>query len=129
MDLLLADDDPLLRELFRKFLEGVGHIVVCATDGDQALRMAMGGGYAVAILDIDMPGLSGWDVATALRANLRTRSMHLIAVSGRTRPWDVERSARAGFDLHLAKPVSGPQLCDAIERGSTGMREGVHPRV
>jgi CheY-like chemotaxis protein len=115
VDLLIADDDPQLRELLRELLEAAGHVVACAVDGAQALSIATGGGYAVAVLDIDMPGLSGWDVATALRANRRTEAMHLVAVSGRATPRDIERSENAGFDLHLAKPLTGAQLFAAIE--------------
>ena len=80
-----------------------GHDVKLAHDGEQALRLSATFKPDVALLDLGMPRLSGYEVAKRLRAG--GGEMLLIAITGWGQSSDRERSAVAGFDHHLTKPV------------------------
>jgi two-component system, sensor histidine kinase len=67
------------------------------------------------LLDIGLPGMDGFQIASALRAMPETSRAHLIAVSGYGQDKDRMRSAQAGFDLHLVKPVDPTKLAEAID--------------
>jgi len=69
---------------------------------------------AIAIIDIGLPGLSGWDVARRLRETFG-RSIGLIALTSLQSPADRARSFQAGFDVHLVKPATGEELFRAID--------------
>jgi len=118
-NILVADDDPLLGKLFTRVLQDAGHAVTAVAHGEQALALASQGGFAVAFLDIDMPGRSGWEIATALRSAPTTAGMLLVAISGRISPADLKRSSVAGFDVHLMKPVMIADLLAAAEAHHT----------
>jgi CheY-like chemotaxis protein len=60
----------------------------------------------VALCDIGLPGMSGYDVAKAFRADEKVRSTHLVALTGYALPEDLQRATDAGFDAHIAKPPS-----------------------
>jgi CheY-like chemotaxis protein len=77
------------------------------TDGVQAARAFH---PEVVLCDLGLPGMTGYEVATALRKDPETRSAKLIAVTGYGRDEDRRRSKEAGFDLHLTKPVDPAQL-------------------
>ncbi|RKH39881.1 response regulator [Corallococcus sicarius] len=102
--ILLVDDNPDAREGLSEMLQMWGHTVAVASDGHQALAMATPGAYDVIILDIGLPGLSGYEVAEELRTRVAADA-HLIALTGYGAPEDRVRSEQAGFDLHLVKPV------------------------
>jgi two-component system, sensor histidine kinase len=102
--ILLVDDNPDAREGLSEMLQMWGHTVAVASDGPEALAMATPGTYDVIILDIGLPGLSGYQVAKELRGRVASDA-HLIALTGYGTPEDRARSEEAGFDLHLVKPV------------------------
>jgi CheY-like chemotaxis protein len=81
----------------------LGHAVEVAHDGPSALAKARENAPDVVLCDIGLPGMSGYDVAKALRAD--GNRVHLVAVTGYAQPGDVKRALEAGFDGHLAKPV------------------------
>ncbi len=82
----------------------LGHEVDLAHDGPAALDKARARPPDVVLCDLGLPGMSGYDVARALRAG--GGGMRLVAVSGYAQPEDVEAALEAGFDHHLAKPAS-----------------------
>ncbi|MFP2897865.1 response regulator [Corallococcus sp. 4LFB] len=102
--ILLVDDNPDAREGLSEMLQLWGHTVAVAEDGPEALAMATPGTYDVIILDIGLPGLDGYQVAQELRGRVASDA-HLIALTGYGAPEDRSRSEKAGFDLHLVKPV------------------------
>jgi len=87
-----------------RLLEHAGHQVVAKRDGPSAMEAARAFRPDVVLLDIGLPGMSGYDVAENLRGQGMTDIL-LIAVSGYTQDKDREQSRRAGFDHHLCKPV------------------------
>jgi len=68
------------------------------------------------ILDIGLPGMSGYDVARALRQDARFSALALIALTGWGTPGDKEKALDAGFDLHLTKPVDARGLNGALSQ-------------
>lgn len=106
VQILVADDNSAAREVLSEFLVIAGHCVHRAADGVEALAVATREQLDVAILDIDMPGLSGWEVATRLRELGCRPALRLVALSGRSSPEDMAASTRAGFHVHLVKPTS-----------------------
>jgi signal transduction histidine kinase/ActR/RegA family two-component response regulator len=107
--ILVADDNRDAAESLAMLLSHDGHEVRLAHDGEQALRMLATFDADVALLDLGMPHLSGYDVAKRIRAN--NSDMLLIAITGWGQSSDREKSAAAGFDHHLTKPVDYDALC------------------
>ena len=95
------------------WLEIVGHTVEASGDGLSALAVARARPPAIAIIDIGLPGLSGWEVAKRLREAFGRR-IGLIALTSLQSAEDRARSLRAGFDVHLVKPANGEDLFRAI---------------
>lgn len=102
--ILVADDYQDGREMLAFLLQRLGHTVAVAQDGPSAIEVAADFLPDVAILDIGMPGLSGYDVARELRRQ-RGKTLALVALSGLGEAADKTRAAEAGFDMHFTKPI------------------------
>ena len=107
--ILVVEDNPDSRETLRTLLELWGHHVEVAGDGRQGVEKALDWRPEVAVVDIGLPLLDGYEVARRVRAALG-RSIFLIALTGYGQPQDRQRSSDAGFDLHLVKPVNVTEL-------------------
>jgi len=88
----------------------MGHEVVEAYDGAEALQKARSAHPEVAFLDIGLPKMNGYDLARRLREDPATRRIVLVAVTGWGQDGDRKLAAEAGFDLHLVKPVESAQI-------------------
>jgi CheY-like chemotaxis protein len=102
---LVVDDNVDTAESLAQLAEMFGHEVEVAYDGPSALRKARAAPPTVVLCDIGLPGMSGYDVARALRNEPALAQVQLVAVSGYAQPEDRKAAAEAGFDGHLAKPV------------------------
>jgi CheY-like chemotaxis protein len=111
---LLVEDSADVRLMLRLRLELDGHEVHETEDGIQGLAKALGLQPDVAVIDIGLPGLDGWELARQLRATEAGRRMILVAISGYGQLEDQQLSREAGFDVHLVKPVDLAALTDAI---------------
>ncbi len=111
---LLADDNVDFASSLQSALETTGMRVRMAADGLSALALARSQVPDVAILDIGMPGLNGYELAKALRADAATADVLLFAVSGWGQASDKELAVQAGFDRHFVKPVPPDVLIEAI---------------
>lgn len=107
---LLIEDSRDAREMFRMMLELAGHTVYDAADGVRGLALLETEHPEVAIIDIGLPGLDGYQVARRIRERPNGRAMLLLALTGYGAPGDFARSAEAGFDHHLVKPVDPSEL-------------------
>jgi CheY-like chemotaxis protein len=100
------------------------------SDGRAALAAARSREPDLAILDIGMPGLNGYDLARALRAEPATAAIVLFAVSGWGQASDKSLANQAGFDRHFVKPVTPEALLEAIAEAMASRRrpapEGAH---
>ena len=113
---LIIDDNADLAESLRDLLELDGHRVAVANDGPQGLAMARQHLPEVVLCDIGLPGMDGYAVARAFRADADLQGVYLVALSGYAQPEDLERSAEAGFDRHLAKPPAWGVLERTLEQ-------------
>jgi signal transduction histidine kinase/FixJ family two-component response regulator len=116
MRVVLADDNVDFAESLQTILEMHGHRVVVVNDGDAALAAVRHERPDVAVLDIGMPGLNGYEVARRLRADpmLAPTPLMLIAVTGWGQAADKRAAADAGFDQHLLKPLDPDDLLDLL---------------
>ena len=87
----------------------LGHAADVAYDGQSAVEQARASAPDVVLCDLGLPGMSGYDVARALRATA-PEVLQLFAVSGYAQPEDVKRAIEAGFDGHIAKPPDISQI-------------------
>jgi CheY-like chemotaxis protein len=110
---LVVDDNTDAADLLAELLAQAGHDVIVAYDGEAALELARGKPCDVAILDLGLPGMDGFEVAR----HLRTRpdgGPTLFALSGYGLENDRRRTAQAGFARHFVKPVDPDRLLHAI---------------
>ena len=114
-DRVLIVEMPDGRDMLKRALEHAGFAVDIADTGEQGLTLAAARAPAVVISDIDLPGMSGWQLAEALRTTFG-REMRLVALTSRDAQHDRRRSQDAGFDVHLVKPVAPPRVQEAIRR-------------
>ena len=115
--ILIVEDDEDTRTVLEEMLHDLGHEVRAANDGIGALEAAEALHPDVAILDIGLPHMDGYELARRLRsASDAPTDLKLIALSGYGRESDRRRSAEAGFDVHLVKPASVDVLADLCRR-------------
>lgn len=100
---LVVDDNADGANSLAEVVTMLGHAADVAYDGPTAIEKARAAPPDVVICDISLPGMSGYEVAQALRAQ-GTNVARLVALSGLAQAADVKRAAEAGFDEHLAKP-------------------------
>jgi DNA-binding response OmpR family regulator len=119
---IIADDNRDAADTTAMMLRAIGHEVRICYDGRQALDEAPAFLPEVMLLDIGMPGLSGYEVAARVRSEPWGADMTLIALTGWGQTEDRIRSFDAGFDHHLVKPVHLRDLREAIEAGRSKER-------
>jgi PAS domain S-box-containing protein len=114
--ILVVDDNEDAAELLAELLRRSGYDVDVATSAVAALDAVANGLPRLALLDIGLPGIDGYQLATRLRALPGANQLLLIAVTGYGRDSDRERARAAGFDAHLTKPVHPVQLLEALDK-------------
>ena len=107
---LVADDDPDILSLVTLRLERSGYDVVGAGDGEQALSTALERTPDLALLDVMMPKLDGYEVTERLRSHEATRHVPVILLTARVQEADVARGVEAGADDYVRKPFSTQEL-------------------
>jgi signal transduction histidine kinase/CheY-like chemotaxis protein len=112
--ILVVEDNRDVAESTRLLLELQGQEVRLAFSGPEGVQAAAEWRPDVVLCDIGLPGLSGYEVARALRENPRTAGIRLIAVSGYGQQGDRHQSRTAGFDAHVTKPVELAALQEAL---------------
>jgi CheY-like chemotaxis protein len=108
--ILVADDNRDGADSCATLLQLSGHTVVTAYNGAQAFAVAEEFRPEVALLDIGMPELNGYDVAQKIRSESWARAPVLVAITGWGQEEDRRRAIAAGFDHHLAKPLDPVEL-------------------
>jgi two-component system CheB/CheR fusion protein len=111
---LIADDNKDAAQTLALMLETEGHEVRVTYDGSEALRVAEQIRPHVALLDIGMPTLDGYEVAQKLRATSWGKALYLVALTGWGQEQDKRRASGAGFNRHLVKPVDPQLLIDLV---------------
>jgi signal transduction histidine kinase/CheY-like chemotaxis protein len=112
--LLVVDDNVDAAQSLGELLEMHGHAVRTASNGLDALKLLQEDSFDVAVLDIGLPQMDGYELATAIRANPALRTIRLVALTGYGQPADRERAFKAGFDAHVVKPIDPERLAEAL---------------
>ncbi|OWK44521.1 ATP-binding protein [Fimbriiglobus ruber] len=107
---LLVEDQKDAAEMLAELIRMWGHQVVVAHDGPAAVAIAEAHCPEVILLDIGLPGMNGYEVATRLRGHPGMKGAKLVALTGYGQEEDRRRSKQAGFDQHLVKPVAPREL-------------------
>jgi DNA-binding response OmpR family regulator len=121
--ILVADDDADILALVAFRLERSGYEVIRAGDGAEALMLALEEAPALAVLDVSMPKLDGYEVTRRIRADERTCRLPVILLTARVLERDVALGYEAGADDYMKKPFSPQELRVHVQailaRGST----------
>jgi putative two-component system response regulator len=108
--ILVADDNDMNRELLSDILIGEGYRVICAEDGEEALHAINSRTVDLALLDVMMPGKTGFDVCQSIKSKPETRFIPVVLVTGLTSVDERIRGIRSGADDFLNKPVNSQEL-------------------
>jgi signal transduction histidine kinase/ActR/RegA family two-component response regulator len=114
---LIVEDNDDNRESLVLLLEQLGHAPSAAADGPAALKRLAGEPFDLAIIDIGLPGMDGYELARQVRGTLAS-SVSLVALTGYGQPEDRERARAAGFDDHVTKPADLNDLAGVLARVS-----------
>ena len=113
---MIVEDNADAREMLQMLLAVEGHEVDSAEDGRDGLALIERVRPDVALIDIGLPLLNGYDVARMLRARCQGPPVLLVALTGYGQPEDRQRALAAGFDEHLIKPVNLDRLTQIMSR-------------
>ena len=114
--ILVVDDDPEIVTMLSTRLGKRGYQVTTAADGNQALEMAKTGKYDIVLLDIMMPGKSGWEVARALKQDPTTQDVKIVMVSAIGEKTNEITAPIYGADAHVDKPFEFEHLEKVIAK-------------
>jgi len=121
--ILVVDDDPDIRALIEAVLETAGYEVALAADGKAALNKLKRRAYDLVVLDIMMPGMSGYEVLEQIRAMPSRASTPVIVVTAKHEPGGVMREVKGGVLDHLAKPFMPEELEEVVQRALDANQE------
>jgi len=120
--LLVVEDNADAREVLVTALRLDGHEVHEAADGDAGLEAAVRLVPDVALIDVGLPGLDGYEVAQGIRRTQAGAAMLLVALTGYGQAEDRRRALAAGFDVHLVKPVAPERLAEVLSSARSATR-------
>lgn len=114
--ILICDDEEPIRGLVAATFDGLGHSLLEARDGEQALHVARAQKPDLIILDVMMPKLSGFEVLTAIKDDAGLRSTKVVVLTARAQAADSALAFATGADAFLAKPFRPSDLLATVER-------------
>lgn len=114
--ILVVEDNDKNMKLFRDVLGASGHRTLAATTGAQAVELAIAHSPDLVLMDIQLPGIGGVEALARLRADARTASLPVVALTAQAMEGDRERFLAAGFDDYLSKPVNIADLIATVKR-------------
>jgi two-component system, cell cycle response regulator DivK len=116
LTILVVDDDETNLTLARALLEAEGFAVVTAIDAMSTFDVLKDVDPALILMDIQLPGMDGWELTRRLKRNIVTSHIPVIAVTAYGQQGDAERARQTGFVEFVAKPVSTRELPSIIRR-------------
>jgi len=114
--ILIVEDNDLNLKFFRDFLEAHGYTIVHTMDGREALALIREHGPDLILMDIQLPGVSGLEVAKWIKADEAMKSIPVVAVTAHAMVGDAEEVYGKICDAYLFKPIPGSSLLQTIER-------------
>jgi two-component system cell cycle response regulator DivK len=135
---LLVDDYPDARDMYGEYLEYSGYDVIQASNGIEALERALEDRPDIILMDLSLPVMDGWEATRRLKANQRTASIPVVALTGHALAGIFEGAQKAGCDAFVTKPCLPEDLVIEIKRildsrsptpTSTTRRSGKHAKA
>jgi CheY-like chemotaxis protein len=126
---LLAEDNAVNQKIATRVLEKHGYQVTVAADGRQALAARDRASFDVVLMDVQMPGMDGFECTAAIRDHERETGNHLpiIAMTAHAMPGDRERCIAAGMDSYIAKPLKAAELIELLEKFAEATQQEASP--
>lgn len=112
--ILIVEDQPDIRKLIRMTLEFEDYEIHEAADGAFGLRMASAVGPDLVLLDVMMPGLSGFEVCQAVRGDEALAGVKILMLSAKGRDTDIAKGQALGADAYMTKPFSTKELAEKV---------------
>jgi CheY-like chemotaxis protein/HPt (histidine-containing phosphotransfer) domain-containing protein len=124
LHVLVADDEPLNRNIASGFLSIAGHDVVCVDNGAAAVEAAATGDFDVILMDVRMPGMNGLEATRLIRALPAPRGqVRIVAVTAQAFAQQIEICRQAGMDGHVSKPFKLAVLLAALENVTIALND------
>lgn len=111
---LVIEDNPLSRELVSAVLESLGCDTVTAGSAEEGLELAQSLKPDLILLDLRLPGMSGYEAIRVIRTDPLFRSVPVVAVTAQAMQGDEASALRAGFDAYLSKPIDNHRLRELV---------------
>lgn len=112
--ILIADDEPNILISLEFLMKREGHAVSVARDGPSALEAIRAGRPDLVLLDVMMPGLSGFEVCQAVRADEALAGVKILMLSAKGRDTDIAKGNAMGADAYMTKPFSTRELAEKV---------------
>jgi len=112
--IVVADDDADILDLVTLTLERAGHVVHCARDGEEALELVRRERPDVAVLDVAMPKLDGFELTRKLRGDPETSEVQIVLLTARVQELDTDAGLAAGATEYIRKPFSPQELQERV---------------
>jgi two-component system cell cycle response regulator DivK len=118
--ILVVEDNEKNMKLFRDVLQAKGYRTLEATTGGRAVELATEHGPDLVLMDVQLPDINGVEALARLRADERTASIPVLAVTAQAMHGDRERFLAAGFDGYVSKPVDIAELVGTVKQHCDG---------
>ncbi|GAA1956759.1 response regulator [Microbacterium deminutum] len=118
--ILVVEDNPLNQKLVRDVLTASGYQVLVAGTGEEGVRLAAAEAPDLILMDIQLPGIDGYEALRLLRQMPQLAGLPVVAVTAFAMPEDRERATREGFDGYLGKPISVSALPSQVDEFLSG---------
>ncbi len=112
--ILIAEDEPDIRELVAFTLRFAGHEVVTASNGEEAVQMAVKELPDMALMDVRMPRMTGYDACRAMKANPELKDIPVVFLSAKGQEGEIATGLEAGAEEYLLKPFAPDQLTERV---------------
>jgi len=114
--ILVVEDNAKNMKLFRDILDAKGYATLEAGSGEDAVELALAHVPDLVLMDIQLPGIDGLEALRRIRADVRTSTLPVIALTAQAMEGDDERFLAAGFDAYISKPVNVIDLLATVAR-------------
>ena len=112
--ILIAEDDPDIRELVAFTLRFAGHEVVTASNGEEAVQLAGHEFPDLILMDVRMPRMTGYDACRVMKANSELKDIPVVFLSAKGQESEIQTGLEAGAEEYLLKPFAPNQLTDRV---------------
>jgi twitching motility two-component system response regulator PilH len=114
--ILIVEDSPMELKLLQSILEDKGHILLSATDGDEAIALAQRHQPDLILLDVVLPKKNGYQVCRQLKSSPQTAQSRIVIVSSKSQPTDRFWGLKQGADDYITKPVDPNLVLAAVDK-------------